>query len=913
MADGEIVIETNIDIKNAEKALRKLEEQAESLRTKIEQKTAQKSAIEAQLNEATAAAEKTREKIQQLKAEMAQTQTNLRTEDLTADQRKEQLNDLRRITSEIDQQQRTLNGQEGTVSRLREREKAVTDELTRQNQALTKNTEESGELSKKIEKAGGVGATLRERFEGTAQSVEKLNKRFATLVKRVFVFSVALKALNALKDWFGDVVNANDELSGKLAELKGAFLTAAQPILNVLIPALTKLVDVLTTVVSAAAAVIAMLFDTSTEAAADQAESLEKEAEAIDGVGESAKTASKQLASFDTINKLSGKTSAAASNSTGIQTDYGKVKQYKLPAWLENLVSVLKIGIDDVLFDWDNLTAEDIAKKVVGGLVTLCAGVAGFAIGGVPGAIVGVLTGLVISGMINKLTFDNDGKLSKTEIAKLVVYALGALVGGAIGFMVGGVTGALIGATIGIALTLLVESMRMKKQQEALNRWLATDAGQFQQELEERIENSTSLVLDLKARISSITGEVDANTLANFGLARDLIEEIFALDAKDNKTAAEIERIQSLITGLNSLGLGDFNLTWDDATGHVQGTKEEILAALEAQYKMIVLQTKMQAAANLEAALTEAQTQLEQAKADVDAAQQAYDSAVKNAHHGGKFGLSFLEQAEYYREQNAAIEQMAKDLEAAKKAESDLTEIVANTKTQINSLREEIGLPLAETEKEVVASGHKIMSGFGRGMQSATASTSTASIASAVTVTDAVKEAWSEAGLETTAYEQGVTMGEAFANGLTSKEPTMRSTLSGAMSGLLSIAKNAVAKINSALTGINATIEVSTSVANGAIASAMNVAKIPHLAEGRVIPANHEFLAVLGDQKSGTNIETPLSTMVEAFRIAMAGQKSESAQGEAYMVVDDEVFAKLVYRLNKVEQRRVGVTLSEGL
>lgn len=45
--------------------------------------------------------------------------------------------------------------------------------------------------------------------------------------------------------------------------------------------------------------------------------------------------------------------------------------------------------------------------------------------------------------------------------------------------------------------------------------------------------------------------------------------------------------------------------------------------------------------------------------------------------------------------------------------------------------------------------------------------------------------------------------------------------------------------------------------------------KLPRLAQGAVIPPNKEFLAVLGDQKQGTNIETPLSTMVEAFKQAM--------------------------------------------
>lgn len=45
---------------------------------------------------------------------------------------------------------------------------------------------------------------------------------------------------------------------------------------------------------------------------------------------------------------------------------------------------------------------------------------------------------------------------------------------------------------------------------------------------------------------------------------------------------------------------------------------------------------------------------------------------------------------------------------------------------------------------------------------------------------------------------------------------------------------------------------------------------IPYLAQGAVIPPNKQFLAMLGDQKHGTNIETPLSTMIDAFNTALA-------------------------------------------
>ena len=42
------------------------------------------------------------------------------------------------------------------------------------------------------------------------------------------------------------------------------------------------------------------------------------------------------------------------------------------------------------------------------------------------------------------------------------------------------------------------------------------------------------------------------------------------------------------------------------------------------------------------------------------------------------------------------------------------------------------------------------------------------------------------------------------------------------------------------------------------------IPQIPFLAEGAVLPANNPFLAVVGDQKKGTNVEAPLATIQEA-------------------------------------------------
>ena len=45
--------------------------------------------------------------------------------------------------------------------------------------------------------------------------------------------------------------------------------------------------------------------------------------------------------------------------------------------------------------------------------------------------------------------------------------------------------------------------------------------------------------------------------------------------------------------------------------------------------------------------------------------------------------------------------------------------------------------------------------------------------------------------------------------------------------------------------------------------------QIPYLAKGAVLPANRPFLAVVGDQRHGTNVEAPLATIQEAVGLVM--------------------------------------------
>lgn len=55
--------------------------------------------------------------------------------------------------------------------------------------------------------------------------------------------------------------------------------------------------------------------------------------------------------------------------------------------------------------------------------------------------------------------------------------------------------------------------------------------------------------------------------------------------------------------------------------------------------------------------------------------------------------------------------------------------------------------------------------------------------------------------------------------------------------------------------------------------------QIPYLAQGAVLPANRPFLAVVGDQRHGTNVEAPLATIQEAVALVMGEQLSAMMAG----------------------------------
>lgn len=124
----------------------------------------------------------------------------------------------------------------------------------------------------------------------------------------------------------------------------------------------------------------------------------------------------------------------------------------------------------------------------------------------------------------------------------------------------------------------------------------------------------------------------------------------------------------------------------------------------------------------------------------------------------------------------------------------------------------------------------------------------------------------------------GTRMGNNLANGISNATRGITRTLNNVVGKV----NSTIGNINSSLSGIERAFSFSYDVTGPTgnrrwgyyNMSLPRVNTIPYLAKGAVIPPRSEFLAVLGDQKQGNNIETPEALLRKIVREESGGQQS---------------------------------------
>lgn len=303
-ADGSVVIDVNMDVSQAEKRLGKLRSDIKKTEKEIADMT--KARDEAKQKSLFQAAELDAEKakLQEIKDRLEEIRNLSKDKSISVDKREAYAAQISSVKQEYDEQKTRVRALESEWNKTENAVGSYNKKIAASNQKLDDLKTEAGILTQEIDEAVRKQNGFAKASAAADKAMGRLSKRIFDLAASALVFNVISRALTSLQQLTMKYIKTNDGARQAIAQMKGALLTLAQPLIEVLIPAFTLLVNILTQIITAVAQFVSMLFGKTLKQSKDGAKALHKEANAIGAVGEAADEAAGSLAGFDEINTI---------------------------------------------------------------------------------------------------------------------------------------------------------------------------------------------------------------------------------------------------------------------------------------------------------------------------------------------------------------------------------------------------------------------------------------------------------------------------------------------------------------------------------------------------------------------------------------------------------------------------------
>ncbi len=396
-ADGSIIIDTRINNKGAEADLKALQAKAKSTAQQISaldkqlgQATSKRSKLADDLAAARQQAEGTAKALDEINAKLdaaraknlaavqkefpgmsagnagriAESRTKgqygadfARSDQLAAEYAK-QTESIARLTGEYQRQEQTVAG-------LTQQRAGLAQQLDRETEAVNRQSSAMAALNMAADAAGKFGTAIRSAFSGAVSLGKKalktlggigarinaatkgmrtFGRRMAEIASGALFFNLISSALSNMTRYVGSALTASGALRTALGNLAGAAQTAAAPLIQVLTPALAALANAAATVFSYIARLVAFLTGTTVSAAQQAAEGVAGVGDAAAGTADKVKKATRSLAGFDEITRLDAPqdTSGGGGGSAGtIDPNFGFTG--KSP-FLDSLLAAIEAG-----------------------------------------------------------------------------------------------------------------------------------------------------------------------------------------------------------------------------------------------------------------------------------------------------------------------------------------------------------------------------------------------------------------------------------------------------------------------------------------------------------------------------------------------------------------------------------------
>ena len=287
MADGYIEFSTKLDNADLEKNLKSAEKSVQSLKNKIESDEDKKTLIEKQMERSEAAIHDTEAEIDRLKSRINEL-NQLAVDNPFA--KNAATAEAAKLKSELSEQEKILQKQIKDQDSLNNKWQQVNDavELNRgklqsaEAKVQTLGSEVQASASKARapwaavtdsikSKFASAGTFARKTMENAANSAvspwQNFGKRVNTMLRKVFVFGMVLKGIRAVKSTLSSMLQENEQFNASVANLKAVTDGFLASMVQAVLPVFIQVVNTLAAIFERVAAFIDSIFGTGIVAA----------------------------------------------------------------------------------------------------------------------------------------------------------------------------------------------------------------------------------------------------------------------------------------------------------------------------------------------------------------------------------------------------------------------------------------------------------------------------------------------------------------------------------------------------------------------------------------------------------------------------------------------------------------------
>lgn len=640
-ADGSVVFEVKLDDEKAQKKLEKLGKDIGSLESQIEQKEKGKLPLEERLDSVNKKLEEAKKNLSIFQDEQAAISAAMQPgsspdDYIEAFHRKDQVDAaVKAQQAEVDKLEKEWQSAKSAVDKYDDKIEELTGKL---NAAKA----EAGGIEQQLAAVNPASKAMGQAMERMEKSANRFALRLKEVVRSALVFTLITQALAQMRKWMGKVIQTNAEASAAVAKLRGALLTLAQPIIEFIIPAFVMLVNVLTRVISVIAQLISMLFGKTFSQSKEAAKDLNKETEALEGVGAAAEEAAGSLAGFDEINTISTEKSGGggAGGAATAAPDFN-LEETLGENQLKNILDLVK-AIGSALLAWKISKALELGLKnalllfgAIYSAATFLENLFGAWTGGVTmsnalGMIASALAtalllflalgktmgpiaagiSLIVTGLLMLVTGFRDAMKNGWSLENLLLSIAGILATGiGIGILIGSWIPLLIA---GIASLLLAATVATGHGEELLNGirtvldgFLDFFTGIFTGDFEKAFGGIEKIFEGFKTIVGSVIDGVrdtflsfldwlDEKTHGKFsgiiGFMKDLVSGTF--DWAKEYISNAIEAIKKIFLGviqfITGVFTGDWETAWEGVKNIFKGAWNGIVSALEGAVNLVI-------------------------------------------------------------------------------------------------------------------------------------------------------------------------------------------------------------------------------------------------------------------------------------------------------------------------------------